>query len=292
MVFPTMRIPLIALASGALSVLVVTGSAAQVTLSPPPLAAAPSAADSAATAPAPMAAPAAAKRVFPTVLTKNRLYRSGAVDSFTCSPGEPRAGSANSLKAYLLKVARCVNAMYARQFRAAGLGAYRVPKIIIRASGTKTPCGKLSNTYTAHYCPSSQTIYQFLPKATVRNPWGLTLAKTMAHEIGHHAQQRAGIVPAFNRLYAQARTKTARDYLSHRVEQQAECMAGVFLGSVQESLPVVFEEWDQVVDWAAKHASDTVHGKGRNQAFWLERGYDSQSFLSCNTWTAPNARVA
>ncbi|WP_157518536.1 neutral zinc metallopeptidase [Herbidospora mongoliensis] len=283
-----MRIPLIALASGVLSVLVVTGSAAQATSSPPPLAAAPSGL----AAPAPPAAPAAAaQRGFPTVLTKNRLYRSGAVDSFTCSPGEPRAGSANSLKTYLLKVARCVNLMYARQFKAAGM-SYRVPKIVIRATGARTPCGKLTNTYTAHYCTASQTIYQILPKSTIRNPWGLTLAKTMAHEIGHHAQQRAGIVPAFNQLYAQARTKTARNYLNHRVEQQAECMAGVFLGSVQESLPVVFEEWDQVVDWAAKHATDTVHGKGRNQAFWLERGYDSQSFASCNTWSAPNARVA
>lgn len=282
-----MRIPLIALASGMLSVVFVTGSAAQAAPSPPPLAAAPSTQ----AAPAPLAAPAAAQRGFPTVLTKNRLYRSGAVDSFTCSPGTPRKGSANSLKAYLLQVARCVNAMYARQFQVAGL-SYRVPKIVIRASGTKTPCGKLTNTYTAHYCPSSQTIYQFLPKSQIRDPWGLTLAKTMAHEIGHHAQQRAGIVPSFNRLYAQARTKTARDYLSHRVEQQAECMAGVFLGAVQESLPVVFEEWDQVVDWAAKHASDTVHGKGRNQAFWLERGFASQSFQACNTWTASNARVA
>ncbi|WP_459803804.1 neutral zinc metallopeptidase [Herbidospora sp. RD11066] len=282
-----MRNPLIALASGALSVLVVTGSAAQATSSPPPLAAAPAGV----TAPAPMAAPSAAKRAFPTVLTKNRLYRSGAVDSFACSPGEPRAGSANSLKTYLLKVARCVNLMYARQFKAAGM-SYRVPKIVIRTSGAKTPCGKLSTTYTAHYCTASQTIYQFLPKATVRNPWGLTLAKTMAHEIGHHAQQRAGIVPTFNQLYAQARTKTARDYLNHRVEQQAECMAGVFLGSVQESLPVIADEWDQVVDWAAKHATDTVHGKGRNQAFWLERGYNSQSFLSCNTWSVSNARVA
>ncbi len=173
--------------------------------------------------------------------------------------------------------------MYARQFRAAGL-SYRVPKIVVRSSGTKAPCGKLTNTYTAHYCPSSQTIYQFLPKASSATREGLTLAKTMAHEIGHHAQQRAGIVPSFNRLYAQARPKTARDYLSHRVEQQAECLAGVFLGAVQESLPVVFEEWDQVVDWAAKHAAPST-ARSRNQAFWLERGYDSRSLqASYSTW--------
>ncbi|GAA0976829.1 hypothetical protein GCM10009555_037030 [Acrocarpospora macrocephala] len=272
-----MRTPLIAVGLGLSAVLFIAGTAQAQPQAAPAL--------------APVAKAQVAQAGFPTVLTKNKIYRSGAVDPVACSPAEPRAGSAAAVKSYMLKVYRCVNQMWARQFKAVGW-TYRVPKVVIRTSGTKTVCGKLTKTYRAHYCSQNQTIYAILLSDDVKEPFPLVLAKTMAHEIGHHVQQRAGILMPYYNLSWKARTKTAKNLLSHRVEQQAECFAGVFLSAVQDALPVDFVEWDHINTWAAKHASDTLHGKGRNQVFWLERGFDSGSPAACNTWVVSNARVA
>ncbi|GAA1020203.1 hypothetical protein Aple_079200 [Acrocarpospora pleiomorpha] len=272
-----MRTPLIAVGLGLSAVLFIAGTA--------------QAQPQAAPAQAPVAKAQVAQAGFPTVLTKNKIYRSGAVDPIACSPAEPRAGSAAAVKSYMLKVYRCVNQMWARQFKAVGW-TYRVPKVVIRTSGTKTVCGKLTKTYRAHYCSQNQTIYAILMSDDVKEPFPLVLAKTMAHEIGHHVQQRAGILMPYYNLSWKARTRTAKNLLSHRVEQQAECFAGVFLSAAQDSLPVDFVEWDHINTWAAKHASDALHGKGRSQVFWLERGFDSGSPAACNTWVVSNARVA
>ncbi|GAA0431187.1 hypothetical protein Acor_04730 [Acrocarpospora corrugata] len=274
-----MRTPLIAVGLGLSAALLVAGTAqAQVAPDRAPVA-------------APASVTTAVAAPFPTVLSKNKIYRSGSVDTIDCAPAEPRPGSAAAVKTYLLKVYRCVNQMWARQFKAVGW-AYRVPKIVIRTSGYTTPCGKLTKTYPAHYCSQQQTIYWVLQRQDVKQPFPLVLAKTMAHEIGHHVQQRAGILNPYYNLAWKARTKTAKNLLSHRVEQQAECFAGVFMGGAQDSLPVDFEEWDQINTWAKENATDTMHGKGANQVYWLERGFDSGSPAACNTWVVSNARVA
>jgi predicted metalloprotease len=97
---------------------------------------------------------------------------------------------------------------------------------------------------------------------------------------------------AYYGIASYTRGTTARNLLSHRLEQQAECFAGVFLNATQDSLPVDSEEYDYINTWASKNATDKVHGKGRNQVYWLQRGFDTGSPNACNTWVAASARVA
>ena len=75
------------------------------------------------------------------------------------------------------------------------------------------------------------------------------------------------------------------------MELQAECLSGVFLSGASDSLPVDFEQFDWILKWTTKNASDTEHGKGRNIAYWLNRGYTSGSVNGCNTWIAPTSRA-
>ncbi|WP_157570299.1 neutral zinc metallopeptidase [Microtetraspora malaysiensis] len=265
-----MRIPLIAVVPGLLAGLIVTGTAA-------PASATTDTAKSASSA--------------PTAQTRNKLYRSGMAKQVACSPTEPRKGSAASIKRYLQYVAKCNDILWSRQFKAVGMGFSR-PRLVIMTSGTKSPCGTLTSWSPAHYCPDSRTIYVRLLKSQIKDPFALVLAKTMAHEYGHHVQQRSGIIGAYWSNYNRTRNATARNLMSSRLEQQAECFAGVFLRAAEDYLPVDQREYDYVVDWAAKNATDKAHGKGRNQAWWLERGFNSASPGACNTWVAPNARVA
>ncbi|WP_433422208.1 neutral zinc metallopeptidase [Microtetraspora malaysiensis] len=263
-----MRIPLIAVVPGLLAGFIVAGAA--------PASATTDTATSATST--------------PTALTKNKLYRSGMAREVACSPTEPRKGSVASIKLYLQYVAKCNDILWTRQFKAVGLQFSR-PRIVIMTTGTKSPCGTLTSWSWAHYCPDSRTIYVRLLKSQVKDPFPLILAKTIAHEYAHHVQQRSGIIPTYWSTYSRTRNATARSQMSHRLEQQAECFAGVFLRATEEYLPVDRREYDYVVDWASKHATDKIHGSGRNQAWWLERGFNSASPGSCNTWVAPNARV-
>ncbi|MEV0967981.1 neutral zinc metallopeptidase [Microtetraspora glauca] len=264
-----MRIPLIAVVPGVLTGLLLTGTA--------PASATTETATSAQSA--------------PVALAKNKIYRSGAAKEIACSPTEPRKGSAASIKRYLQLVAKCNDVLWTRQFKAVGWRFSR-PRVVVMTTGTKSPCGKLTSWSPAHYCPDSRTIYFRLLRSQIKDPFPLVLAKTMAHEYGHHVQQRTGIFGTYWSMYNRTQSRTARNLLNHRLEQQAECFSGVFLRATEAYLPVDPREYDYVVDWAAKNATDTIHGKGRNQAWWLERGFDSASPAACNTWVAPNARVA
>jgi predicted metalloprotease len=233
----------------------------------------------------------ATAQALPTTLTKNKIYRSGTVDALDCPTSATRDGSAASVKTFLLQVGRCVNRMWTAQFKAVGQ-TFRAPKIIIKTTGTRSPCGTFTRTSPAHYCPGLQTIYFRLLKSQIKQPFELVLAKTMAHEYGHHVQRRSGMWNAYYGIASYTRGTTARNLLSHRLEQQAECFAGVFLNATQDSLPVDSEEYDYINTWASKNATDKVHGKGRNQVYWLQRGFDTGSPNACNTWIAASARVA
>ncbi|WP_285702904.1 neutral zinc metallopeptidase [Microtetraspora sp. NBRC 16547] len=265
-----MRIPLIAVAAGVVAGIVLTGAAPS----------------SATIGTAAGSAPSGS-----ATLTQNEIYRSSSAQKIACSPTQPRKGSAASIKQYLRLVARCNDVLWTRQFTAVGW-RFSPPRVVVMTTGTKSPCGRFTRWSPAHYCPASRTIYFRLLQSQIKDPFPLVLAKTMAHEYGHHVQQQTGIFGTYWSDYSRSRSRTARNLLNHRLELQAECFSGVFLRATEDHLPVVPREYDYIVDWTVKNASDAVHGTGRNQVWWLERGFNSTSPAACNTWAAPNARVA
>jgi uncharacterized protein len=227
----------------------------------------------------------------PAALLRNAIYDVGDAAALRCSPPSTRKGSAASIKRYLLQVSHCVERMWRPLFKESGMTFTR-PKLVIMTSGAKSPCGKFTPASTAHYCPSLQTIYFRLMKSQIKQPFELVLAKTMAHEYGHHVQRRTGIFMSAWGIYTKAARPRARVALMRRLEQQAECFAGVFLSAVRTSLPVNSYEYDYVLKWARENATDRDHGKGTNQAWWLNRGFAGASPGSCNTWAAAAARVS
>jgi uncharacterized protein len=223
----------------------------------------------------------------PAVLTKNTIYRSGTPSTLACSIPDIRAGSVASLKTFHRAMARCANRFWAARFRAAGL-TYRPPKLMI-TTGSGSVCGSIT-TNGAQYCPTQRTIAIRIMKRDLRDPFKMNIAHSVAHEWGHHVQELTGILDAQNTLYWPAGTKT-RTMLSHRLEMQAECFAGVFYRSTLDSVnPGI--TWDQWVGAIRQAGESKVHGKPANLAYWQNRGYQGASARFCNTWTAPNVRVA
>ncbi|SDL36086.1 hypothetical protein SAMN05421869_12520 [Nonomuraea jiangxiensis] len=80
------------------------------------------------------------------------------------------------------------------------------------------------------------------------------------------------------------------------MELQAECLGGVFMGSVWDSLDRPEEDWEDLLDLYRDgedvQATVRTHGKSHNIAAWLDKGFRAASPQACNTWTAPSSKVA
>jgi len=226
--------------------------------------------------------------------TANPLYRTGRLASANCAPGSLPKGSTAAYKRFLARVTNCLNRSWASQFRKAGL-SFSKPRLRIITRKVNTPCGRWSSGADGVYCSVNRTMYMLITKTNLRNPFPLGITRLMAHEYGHHVQQMSGI---WN-YYWNARARAGRSMqlqLSRRSELQAECFSAVFMNTVRDTLPVNPDEWDYTVDWFRKNGgkawSQNDHGKGRTQAYWMSRGFNSGNVGSCNTWAVSSSRVA
>jgi predicted metalloprotease len=230
---------------------------------------------------------AQARAVPPAVLTKNKIYRSGTASAQRCSVPSIRPGSVASLKTFHRAMAACANRFWAARFKAAGL-SYRAPKIAV-TTGSASVCGKITSN-GAQYCPLQHTIAIRIMRRDLRDPFRMNIAHSVAHEWGHHVQELTGILDEQNREYWRA-GGSARTTLSHRLEMQAECFAGVFYSSTLDSIDPGIT-WEQWVGAVGKADESKIHGRPRNLAYWQNRGYTGGSARSCDTWSAPRSRVS
>jgi predicted metalloprotease len=226
--------------------------------------------------------------------TRSPLYRTGRLASTNCSPGDIRRGSTAAYKRFLQRMTNCLNRAWATQFRKAGL-RFSKPRLRIVTRKVSSPCGAWVSGAAGVYCSTNRTMYMLITKRELRAPWPAGIARLMAHEYGHHVQSMAGISNYYFTAANRANRST-RLQLSRRHELQAECLSSVFMRTIAHSLPMSAQEWDQIVEWfrlnGHKGWAQNDHGKGRTQAFWMERGYGSAKPASCNTWTGSSRYVA
>lgn len=204
----------------------------------------------------------------------------------SCAIPAIRTGSTASLKSFHRAMAACADRFWAARFAAAGL-TYSPPTVTV-TTGSDSVCGKITSN-GAQYCPAQRTIAIRIMRNDLRDPFRMNIAHSVAHEWGHHVQQLTGILDAQNALYWPA-SSGARTLLSHRLEMQAECYAGVFYSATLTSIrpDVTWREW---IDAVGRADYSKIHGRPRNLAYWQNRGYRGGSTAACDTWTAPKGRV-
>ncbi|MFI7633440.1 neutral zinc metallopeptidase [Nonomuraea sp. NPDC049400] len=211
----------------------------------------------------------------------------GRVAAQRCAVPQIRAGSVASLKSFHRAMAECADRFWADRFAAAGL-TYTSPEVTI-TTGSDSVCGKITSN-GAQYCPVQRTIAIRIMRHDLGDPFRMNIAHSVAHEWGHHVQQLIGVLDVQNALYWPA-SDSARALLSHRLEMQAECFAGVFYSATLKSInPGI--EWDDWIDAVRRADESKIHGKPRNLAFWQDRGYRGGATGFCNTWTATKSKVA
>ncbi|GII62627.1 hypothetical protein Skr01_27120 [Sphaerisporangium krabiense] len=227
------------------------------------------------------------------ILTRNALYASGPLGPASCPEPPVEAGDVASVKNYLVPLVKCLDTVWAAQFKKARLPFVKpAVKFITKP---QRACGrKWGENIQAIYCNPTRQIVFLLDKSIVNDPGDLFLMDVIAHEYGHHVQNLAGMWKAYDGLPGRGKNEYLEQTRRH--ELQAECLAGAFIGAVWPSLDRTAEDWNDLVA-ADRRSGDEIadvrdHGKGRNIANWLSRGYKATAPSACNTWIAGAAMVA
>ncbi|MEV7006270.1 neutral zinc metallopeptidase [Streptosporangium sp. NPDC051022] len=219
--------------------------------------------------------------------TNNPVYHSGKFEIKACEEQPINPDDLDAARVYLEFVLDCLNTSWQDQLTKARI-PFSKPKFVTTSrAGVPTGCGKFPKGAQAVYCPYNKKITFLLDPGILSQATELFLFEVLAHEYGHHVQQLSGIMNAVgNRKYKNEKATLAA---IRKIELQAECFSGAFIGSVWQALGRRESDFTYVAQAAYDTAS---HGKSKNIAFWLRRGFDAETPDVCNTFSAPAAKVS
>jgi predicted metalloprotease len=235
------------------------------------------------------------------VVTKNRIYKSGAQRTVNCRESGARANSAANARKYYTNVLNCLNRAWPRQVALSGK-TFAPPRMVAFTGPVSTPCS--GNAPSSFYCSANRTIYmdaatdlkryqQFLryPNRTTAMAFlRADMSDTVAHEYGHHLQHLTGILRASSNIQYD-RSGDAALQMSRRLELQATCLGGVFLGANKGSYGLNGGLFKSQLDWLHAHSGDEYgprrdHGSRAVVPRWANAGFATRSPASCNTYVA------
>ncbi len=145
---------------------------------------------------------------------------------------------------------------------------YQPAKIIVFTGAVESACGTTSSAVGPFYCPTDQRVYidlQFYSELSKRfgAPGDFAQAYVIAHEIGHHLQQQAGVLGG-----------GASDAIA--VELQADCLAGVWGKSAEARGKLEIGDVDEALGAASAIGDDKIQQK-------------TQGRIQPETWTHGSA---
>ncbi len=233
------------------------------------------------------------------VVSDNTLYAQGGLPNGDCpARGLGDASRARQTVFYKALMA-CLNSEWSSAVESAGY-AYQKPGLVVFDSPVDTPCGTASpedGRTLAFYCPSDSVMYADVPQMRrFFDNIDVAYAIVIGHEFGHHIQQETGMLQAYDDLIYD--NFDDRLELSRRVELQASCMGGLFLGAVAATFPMDGTRLRQLQQVAGSFGdepggsdSKRDHGSGASNRQWIFAGYSDNDTATCNTFTASSSNV-
>ena len=178
---------------------------------------------------------------------------------------------------------------------------YRHAKLVLFRDQTNAGCGTAQSATGPFYCPEDEKVYIDLGfydelKQRFGAPGEFAQAYVLAHEIGHHVQKQLGIEGKVMRMMQEEPGN--KNALSVRLELQADCLAGVWGHSTEQRDILEKGEVQQGLNAAAAVGDDRLqrmstgrvnpdsftHGSSAQRTEWFEKGFESGSLDSCNTF--------
>ena len=199
------------------------------------------------------------------------------------------------------------------EYWAGQVDGYRSPEFILFTGSTTTGCGSATSASGPFYCPSDETIYvdtDFYEELTTRfgaNGGPLAEMYVLAHEWGHHIQNITGTMKG---LDFQTTGPTSDGV---RLELQADCYAGAWVGSATQSddengtpylEPVTDEDIADALSAASAVGDDRIqestqgqvtpetwtHGASEQRQKWFTAGRTSGA-ETCDTFAVSGSKL-
>lgn len=175
---------------------------------------------------------------------------------------------------------------------------YRPAKLTFYQGGGQSGCGAAQSAMGPFYCPSDEGIYldtSFFEQMDKQMGAGgdFAYAYVVAHEVGHHVQNLAGIANQVRKLQAQS-SQADGNRLQVGMELQADCFAGVWAGinsnriepgDIEEGMRAANAIGDDTLMQQAGRApveSMFTHGTSEQRMEALQRGIRSKNPNACN----------
>jgi len=199
------------------------------------------------------------------------------------------------LRTYYEALTSCLGAAWRPALSAAGVSS-RLPSIDITVDPGETGCGVRGedDVFTAWYCGSDETMYLPLDRMTEWDGGRPHLhLGVVAHEYGHHVQHLSGLLDAADARVGKVGADTPQGKeISRRLELQANCFAGLFLGAIADHGSVTRLDTSTAVDGYRYSGAPSTHGNLAVQTRWVALGYSKGTLSACDTWSAPAKDVA
>ena len=196
----------------------------------------------------------------------------------------------------ILAIVNSVQEHWSTSFR-----GYEPTQTIFFEGGVSTACGNASSAVGPFYCPADRRVYidlGFFDELQSRfgASGDLAQAYVLAHEYGHHVQNLTGVL----RRSQGGDTGPQSDVV--RVELQADCYAGVWIGNAQRTgqiEEITRQDLQEAIGAAQAIGDDRIqertqgrvtpenwtHGSAEQRQTWLARGIEGKSANSCDTFS-------
>jgi uncharacterized protein len=188
-------------------------------------------------------------------------------------------------------------------FAQEGLGDYPEPTLVLFTDAVQSGCGVADSAVGPFYCPVDERIYIDLSfyqdlKERYGAPGDFAQAYVIAHEVGHHVQNRLGIMDEVQSAQEQS-SQSEANRLSVMLELQADCLAGVWAynaeetrdvlerGDVQEGLNAASAIGDDRLQMQSQGRvvpDSFTHGSSAQRVSWFNIGLESGDIDSCDTF--------
>ncbi len=180
---------------------------------------------------------------------------------------------------------------------------YEEPILVLFEDQAVSACGSASAAVGPFYCPGDHKLYidlSFFNELASRfgAPGDFAQAYVVAHEVGHHVQTLFGTSQRV-RQAQQGTSQEMANQLQVAMELQADCYAGLWAHHANRSRQVL-EQGDvaEALGAAAAVGDDTIqkqtrgvvvpesftHGSAAQRKQWFQRGLESGSVESCDTF--------
>jgi uncharacterized protein len=205
-------------------------------------------------------------------------------------------------KDFVARVLGSTERVWTEKFQQMGR-QYQKPTLVLFNGFVQSACGMAQAAMGPFYCPGDQKVYIDLSfyqdmKNKLGAPGDFAQAYVIAHEVGHHVQNLLGIADKVQQARTQA-SEAEANALSVRMELQADCLAGVWAKTANETNKILEEgDVEEGLNAAAAIGDDRLqrrsqgyvvpesftHGSSEQRVRWFKQGMQTGNVNSCDTF--------